>query len=256
MEGVFKWIIVGSVIIGTIIALIIIWLALSGTVKYEMQTYTAVNDNTALDIEIEAGALRTEYYYGDKIQVEYPVSKSFRSNIYEKDGTFHFKNDFRAFFILFVNPKIPDIVIKLPHGAYYDINLGMSAGKVNLAGGRFGKAELQMSAGTLKGEGMDCSSLKLKISAGAAALGRVNCHSLDMHMSAGSASIDRVTCTDTKLRVSAGSVKLGYTGLSEEYRIIKHVSVGSCNVAAQNGITDKTIDINVSAGSVKLDFGV
>lgn len=256
MDGVFKWIIVGSVIIGTVIALVIIWLTLGGNVKFEMQTYTAQNENTALEIETEACALRTEYYDGDKIYIEYPVSKNFRATVYEKEGTFHFKNDSRAFFLLFVKPKFPDIVIKFPHGASYDIGLKMSAGTVNLAGGRFGRAELHMSAGTLKCDGMDCFSLKLKASAGTASLGTVSCNSLDINMSAGSAKIQKLDCADTKIKVSAGSVKLGYTGVREEYRVFKNVSVGSCNVSSQNGTTDKTIDINASAGSVNLDFGV
>lgn len=256
MEGVIKWIVVGSFIIGTVIAIPIIWLALVGNVKYEIQTYTAVNENTALDIKIEAGALRTEYYAGDKMHIEYPVAKCYTAEIYERDGTFHFKNDFRAFFFLFVKPKVPDIVLKLPYGACYDLSLKISAGAVNLAEGKFQSADLHMSAGSLKSAGLNCSSLKLRISAGSAAFGAVCCDTLTMNMSAGSAKVERLTCTDTKVKVSAGSAKLGLTGRCEEYSISKSVSAGSCNASAQRGTTDKTIDVSLSAGSVKLDFGV
>ena len=237
MESVIKAVLICSCVIGTVIAVAVIWNALVGNVKCEMRTYTASNENGALDIKIEAGTLRTEYYDGNKIQVEYPVAKCYTAEIYERDGVFHFKNDFRAFFFLFVKPKVPDIVLRLPYGSRYDLRLNLSAGAVNLADGKFQNADVNMSAGSFK-----CSG--------------ICCHSLKLNVSAGSANMQNLTCTGTKIKVSAGSAKLGFTGRREEYSISKSVSAGSCDASAQNGTTDKTIDVNVSAGAVKLNFAV
>lgn len=263
MKGVIKTVIAGAVIIGIGVALLVIALSQNGwsidpNVEFTTETYTAENENTALDIHIDAGTLRTEYYDGDAIYVEYPAAENLTTKVYEKDGTFHFENDFRWNFFMFGfgTLKIPDTVIKLPKGIEYDIDLGIAAGTVNLADGKFGKVELDMSAGTIKCEDMDCSSLKLHISAGTVSLGAVDCGSLDMHMSAGTAKIESLNCGNTKLKVSAGTAKLGYTGSREEYRISTSVSAGSCNVSSQSGTTDKAIDINLSAGTVKVEFAV
>ena len=160
MKGVIKCVIAGAIIIGIGVALLVVGRSINGwsfqtNVEFEMQSYTAESENTALDIEIEAGVLRTEYYDGDNIYVEYPFAQNFKTTVYEKHGTFHFENDFRTFFFVFGTPKIPETVVKLPQGIAYDIELHMSAGTVKLAGGEFGKIDLHMSAGTLKCESMD-----------------------------------------------------------------------------------------------------
>lgn len=260
MKGMVKCIIAGAVIAVIGVIFLIVGLSQSGwafapDIDFTTQTFTAEHDNTAIDIDIDAGTLKAEYYDGDKIYVEYPVAKNFRTNVYEKNGTLYFKTDYTLVFY-WGTPKIPDTVIKLPKDVVFDVKLDIGAGTVNLADGKFGKVDLDMSAGTLKCGGIDCSSLKLKISAGTLSADAVSCRSLDMHMSAGTAKIDKLTCADTKAKVSAGTVKIGYTGDRSEYRIFTDVSAGSCNVSSQDGTTDKTIDIDVSAGTVKLDFGV
>ncbi|MDE6441933.1 MAG: DUF4097 domain-containing protein [Clostridia bacterium] len=261
MKGLVKCIIAGVVIIVIGVVLLIVGLSQSGwsfepDVEFTTETYTAEHDNTAIDIEIDAGVLKTQFYDGDKIYVEYPVAKNFRTNVYEKNGTLFFETGYRKFFYVWGTPKFPETVIKLPRNVVFDVELDINAGTVHLEEGKFGKVELEMSAGTLNCGGIDCSSLKLHISAGSMSVGTVSCNALDLHMSAGSAKIEKINCADSKIKVSAGSIKLGYTGDRNEYRILTDISAGSCNVSSQEGTTNKKIDIDVSAGSVKLEFGV
>lgn len=260
MKGFVKCIIAGVVIIFIGAALFITGFALNGwnfknDVNFTMQSYTAEYDDTAIDIKIDAGSLRTEFYDGDKIYVEYPVAKRYNTTVTESGGTLYLKSEYR-FFFNFGNVNIPDTVVKLPQGSVFEVRTEMNAGSVTLADGKYGRVELEMNAGTFKTDALECPSLEIDIDAGTVSAGTVICDTLLLDMSAGTAKIADFTCGKTDIKASAGTIKLGFTGGMEEYGISTDVSAGSCNVSPQRGTTDKTIDIDISAGTVKLEFGV
>ena len=100
-----------------------------------------------------------------------------------------------------------------------------------------------------------CPTAKCHVSAGSVKLEGLTCSSTDCHVSAGSVKLSNVNCPVIDLDVSAGSIKLGVLGNKEEYNILVDKSAGSCNVSSQQGTdADKKIDIDVSAGSIEVNF--
>ena len=257
MKGVIKAVIAGSIIIGIGIAVLLITLAVNGwTFKppvFDMHTFTAEEEIAALDINIGAGSVKTEYYDGDKITIDYPVSSATKTDINVNNGTLKFSTKTKRL-ISFGKWNIPETTIKVPEGLILDLKLDMDAGTVNIAYGNYNNLELDVDAGTVHVNGGTCKKVKLDIDAGSIKLNDVNCEKLDCELSAGSLKMENLTCPDAKIDVSAGSASIKFTGSQAEYTIIRKVSAGSCNVGAQTGSTDKKIVLDVSAGSVKIDF--
>ncbi len=260
MSGTVKCIIAGVIlaIIGT--AVLLTGFALNdwrfpASQEVTIQTYYAQQDNNALAIQISSGTVKTEYYDGEKINIEFPSSKNYRTEITETNGTLHLSTEQRGF-LWFGGFRIPPTVIKLPKSTQFEVNIEMSAGTINLGDGSYGRVALETDAGTINVGTIKCTDLSLDIDAGTVNTDGADCGRLLIDMSAGTANLDRVTCSYAKMKVSAGTVKAGFTGNREEYGIFKNISAGSCNVDSQSGTTDKVIDINISAGTVKLHFGV
>lgn len=240
VKSMVKGIIAGVIIIIIGAAIMITGLALSGWKieggNFEMQTFTAESDNSALNIDIGAGTLVTEFYDGDKVVIEYPVAKNYVTEVGERDGGVYYNAKFK-WYVFLGNYDIPNTVVKLPNGVDFKIDIDIDAGTVRLADGRYSEVSVDINAGTFKANAIECSSLKCD-------------------MSAGTVKIDAVTCNTTAIEVSAGTANLGFTGDKSEYGITAKVSAGSCNVDGQTGSTDKTINVKVSAGTVKLSFNV
>ena len=84
MSGTVKCIIAGVIlaIIGT--AVLLTGFALNdwrfpASQEVTIQTYYAQQDNNALAIQISSGTVKTEYYDGEKINIEFPSSKNYRN---------------------------------------------------------------------------------------------------------------------------------------------------------------------------------
>ncbi len=90
MKSVIKALIAGAVIAAIGVIILIAGLSVNGwkfeNIKYTMQTFTAENENTALDIRLNTGSLRTEFYDGDRIVIEYPTAKRFETLVAEDEG--------------------------------------------------------------------------------------------------------------------------------------------------------------------------
>ena len=99
MKGIVKGIVIGLIIIIIGAAILITGLALSGwkieRSDFETRTFTAEGENTALNIEIGAGSVTTEFYDGDKVIIEYPVAKHFVSEAKERDGRVYYSSKFK-----------------------------------------------------------------------------------------------------------------------------------------------------------------
>lgn len=238
MKGIIKCVIAGAVIIGIGLAIVLGALAFNGwSVKkptFTTQSYTAENDNTSINISIDAGSFKTEFYDGDKIAIEYPVSSVYKTEISENDGVFRYESDLKKTWFM-GNLNIPDTVIKLPENVCFNLDIEVNAGTVNIASGGYGKVVIEVNAGTLKADGIKCEKFS----------GDVN---------AGTMKVTKLDCADIKADVSAGSVNIDIDGAKADYNIKADVSAGSCNVSNQTVENGKSLVVDCSAGSIKVSF--
>ena len=257
MKAIVKGLIIGGIIIAVGVVILIATLAVNGwSVKdqnFEMQTYTAQYDAPSIEIDFGPGSVKTEFYDGDKIIIEYPSSKRYKSEITDTETVLKYETKAR-WFINFGSVDIPDTVIKIPAGSVLNVEFDIGAGSAYLADGVYGKVDIDIGAGSFNAVNIECADLNCNISAGAVKINAVTCNTADIDISAGSFKIDKITCGRTVIDVSAGSANIGFTGARSEYGIRTDVSAGSCNVIPQTGTTDKSIDVDVSAGSVNLSF--
>ena len=261
MKVIWKAFLIGInlIIIGAIIIIAVLaandW---KFTEDYEMKTYVAQNENTQIILDYGAGALRTEFYNGDKIEITYPETKSYKSSVEETDGKFIFRSQPKWYVSLFHWPNLrntPETVVKLPAGTVFNVDIKLGAGTVTLAGGTYGTIKTEVSAGKLNAGGINCNTLELDVSAGSVNLSGINCSLLDCDVSAGKLAITALVCPVIDCDVSAGTISLAVTGVKSDYTIKTDIGAGSCNVSDQTGATDKRLNVDCAAGSVNVTFG-
>ncbi|MDE5789392.1 MAG: DUF4097 domain-containing protein [Clostridia bacterium] len=248
----------GIVIFAIGLTLFITGLALNGwkfKVEYEMQTFTAAEENSTLDLKISAGSIAVEFYDGENIEVNYPDSVNYGYEVKEKAGTLKVKPVNRLHFNWFGWNDIPTVTVKVPSGKIMNLKLDLSAGAATVASGEYGNVRISMSAGSTTAGDLKCGELITHLSAGKIAVGGAECSSLDVRLSAGVANISDVVCNDIDIDLSAGSAKLSVIGNKSEYTVSVDKSAGSCNLVNQSGtVAGKKIDVDLSAGSVEVTF--
>lgn len=259
MKGFVKVIIAGCVILGIGVAVLVIALGLNGwsfAPEFEEKSFTAEKVNTAIDIDIDAGSLKTEFYDGDKIEITYPVANGYTSTITETaEGTLKMVVNKHHWFTFTWGVTIPDTVIKLPKGTAYKVTARLNAGSVYLADGEYSEVTTHINAGTFKADTLVCQSFNLTVNAGFADLGNMTCPKLVCKVNAGRAEIDKLTCPDSEIKVSAGAAVLGLSGNKGDYDAVVNVSAGSCTgLETQSVEGGKKIKISVSAGSANITF--
>lgn len=248
MKTYLKVVIAGIVIIFIGLAILITALALNGwkfkpATKFETKTYTADGVYANISVKMDAGAVSTQFYDGEKIQIDYATAEGYETEITaDGDKLSIICPKIKSWFTFSCGVNnIPETVIKLPRGTAYNINANVNAGTLKLADGIYGNLAFDMDAGTLKAGAVECAVL--------------NCD-----MDAGTVKIEKLTCTTTIIKLDAGTAKLNFTGARSEYSVTAKVNAGTCKIDGQNatdqtGTTAKTINVNVSAGTVKLNFG-
>ena len=238
-----KWLIAGGVILSILISIVLCVAIASGTLavngffakpEFEMQTFTAGDKNNALDISIGAGQVKTEFYDGDRIVIDYPASPVFKTEISEKNGVLTYKAEPRRVWF-WGSWDIPETTIKLPKDEIYNLDFEIDAGTVNIASGVYGIVNIEINAGTLTMEKLTCDILTCEINAG-------------------ECKIKELACPNIKAEVNAGSLSIDIDDYMEEYDIKTNVSVGSCNISDQTVEGGKKLRIECSAGAVKVTF--
>ena len=260
MKAIIKAIIAGSVIIGIGLILFMIGLALNGwkfMPEFDVAQYTAEGEITALKIENAVGSVKTEFYDGDKVIVDYPVSERYTMTIEEHEGTLTVNglNKKHWYNFTFLPSTLPETVVKIPKSTVLQLETTVDAGKVELAAGQYSQVSVTVNAGSLNVLGMNCTQFKCDVNAGSVSVKSLESAAFDCRVKAGSFSADRVNCPVIRVNVSAGSAGMRVQGKQEEYTISVDKSAGSCNVTNHTG-TDpqKKMDIDVSAGSVNVSF--
>lgn len=260
MKAIIKAIIAGSVIIGVGLILFIVALALNGwkfVPEFDMAQFTAQGEIKELKIDNSVGNVKTEFYDGDRVIVDYPVSSRYSMTVEEKDGVLSVDglNKRHWYHFSFLPSSLPETVVNIPRNTVLKLAVTVNAGKVELAAGEYAEAAVTVNAGSLNVLGAACSDFKCEVNAGSASVKTLECASLDCKIKAGSFDAERISCPSVRVDVSAGSADLSVSGAREEYTILVDKSAGSCNVASQTGTDpDKKIDIDISAGSVSVTF--
>ncbi len=248
----------GVLIIGLIVLLI--GLALndwSFSVDYEMKTFNSEQETTTLDLSLAAGEMDVVYYEGEHIEVSYPTSYKYGYEVSERNGTLTVepKKHVGIWFGFGWN-KIPAVTVKIPQGKVMDLKLDLSAGVAKVQAGEYGNVRVHLSAGWIDIAGtVVCNKFNASLSAGKLDVDRVECTDFDLHLSAGVALLDCVKCDDISVKLSAGTASVTVLGNKADYSISVDKSAGSCNVYNQTGmVAGKTIDVDLSAGSVSVEF--
>ncbi len=258
MKDFVKVIIAGCVILGIGVVVLLIALGLNGwkfTPEFEEKHFTAANVNTALEVDLDAGSIKTEFYDGDKIEITYHVANGYDTEIAESNGTLKITGNKHHWFTFTWGVDIPETVIKLPKGVAYKAEIDLNAGTVYLADGEYSEITTHINAGTFKVNALTCQNFNLTVNAGVADVGAITCPRLICEVNAGKAKIDKITCPDSQIEVSAGSAVLGFAGAKSEYDAVVDVSAGSCSgLETQSVAGGKKIKIDVSAGSAEVSF--
>ncbi len=260
MRAIIKAIIAGSVIIGVGLIVFMIALALNGwkfAPDFEMAQYTPEGEIKELKIDNSVGNVKTEFYDGDKVIVDYPKSDRYTMTVEEKDGvlTVNGLNKKHWYYFSILPSTLPVTTVKIPKDTVLKLSVTVNAGQVELAEGEYLEANVTINAGSVSVLGMTCSDFKCEVNAGSVSVKSLESASLDCKVKAGSFGAERIACPQVSVNVSAGSADMKIAGVKEEYNITIEKSAGSSNVASQTG-TDaaKRIGVSVSAGSVTIDF--
>lgn len=261
MKGFVKVIIAGAVIIGLGIAILLIALGLndwSFTPKFEMQSFTAEQENTSLSVKLDAGRLKIIYREdgGDKIQITYPEAKSYKTTVTEKDGKLSLVGNIHHWYTFTWGITFPETVIMLPKNTIANVEITLNAGTVDLAGGEYQSVKIKVNAGTCHvGEISGCNTLDLTVNAGTLNVDGAQSNNVRSEVNAGAANIKKIDSAQTEVTLSAGSATLAFTGAKTEYNATVNVSLGTCSgLATQTGSGGKNISISVSAGSATVSF--
>lgn len=260
MKTIIRTVIAGGVIAAIGVIILLIGLSINGwrleNVKFTMQTFTAENENTAITIKLDTGSLKTEFYDGDRIIIEYPTAKRYSASLTESDGKVTFHGAHRSGWVQFGTVNVPETTVRLPKDVVFDVVMELNAGSANLCNGQFGDVALKLDAGAISCGDIVCKTLTCKMNAGALKIASAECEKFECKMNAGVMSTEKLTCPSTSLKLNAGAAKLGFTGTQEEYSILTDINAGSCNVVSQKGTSEKTISLKQNAGSTKLTFAV
>lgn len=271
MKGFVKVIIAGAVILGIGIAILIIALAVNGwkyapDIEFETKEFTSTEENTALDVSLNAGKLKIEYRDDDseEIYISYPTAEQYKTTIAEKDGKLSIENEVNLYGNRFsgcgVNwgvwwVDIPETVVSIPKDKITEISVTLNAGTVEVPDGEFKKVNIKVNAGTCNvGNVTGFELLDIDLNAGTVNVTSASGNELKCHLSAGSANIKKADCNKTEVKVSAGSANISLLGAKSDYTATVDVSAGSCNgISSQSG-GDKNIKVKVSAGSCNVSF--
>lgn len=262
MKGWVKGIIAGSVIAVIGIAVLIVGLALNnwkyayGMPDFENKTFDATSINGNVSVEMNAGRVKTEFYDGELIQIDYPFADNYVPNIIEENGKLTYTGPSLKWYMHFGwnNARVPFTTIRLPKNGIYNLEIEVNAGTVEIAQGEYGNIAVEVNAGAFSVAEITCNKFNCEVHAGAVNIESLTCNLAYCEVSAGACNLKKLNCPDITAEVSAGGLTMTIDGVKTDYNITASKSAGSCNVASQNGTTDKKLKIDVSAGSATINF--
>lgn len=268
MKGWVKGLIAGIIIAVIGIAVLLVGLAInnwkfaSAMPEFKTLTYSEEKENSSVKVEVNAGRVKTEFYDGDKIQIDFPVAEKYNPEISEENGTLIYKSPTVKWYNYWgwSHSKVPYTVIRLPKdhifnkADIYNIEIEVNAGTVEITQGKYDNVKIEVNAGAVTTGAITCNKFDCEINAGAMNVESLICNVSKFEVNAGAGNFKKVSCGDITADVSAGALKMKLDGVRAEYNITAIKSAGSCNVVNQNGTTDKKLKVGVSAGSADITF--
>jgi len=240
MKGIVRSIIIGSVIIVIGVAILLIGLACNGwkfktKLNFEMKEYVCSEEITALNIDTDISSVKTVFYEGEDIIIEYPVAKNFKTSIGVSDGELKISGPRTPWYAFALTFETPETVIKLPEGFDKTLKINVDTGSVYLAEGSYSSLDIRIDVGNFKCEKLVCPSLVCRVD-----VGKVNINSLD--------------CKQTKITVDVGDINITAVGAEQDYSIRTQVDVGESNISTQQRPADRSLDLTVDVGKINLSF--
>lgn len=261
MKTVFKCLIIGIVLAAIGAGIIIITLAANDwkfRTEYEMKTAEYEYGGSEILIEVDANGVKCEFYDGDKIEIAYPESKGFKTQISENDGKFVFRSKtkwYYSFFNWHAFWHMPETVVKLPKGRVYDLKIKSGAGNAYIADGEYKNVNIDIDAGSFKCGTISCDRLECNLDAGKVEINAVKANYIKCDVDAGGAYLSGVVCPEIFVDVDAGSANLKIDAEKSLYNISAKVDAGKCNVSNQTGSdANYKLNVDVDAGSVNVTF--
>lgn len=225
-------------------------------VKYTDEIFKSENTVERIELDVAAGSANVEFYDGDCVEITYQSHPKNGFTASQEGGTVKLGHARRGWFNWsWSSRKGPTATVKIPYTLAVDLDIDISAGKVTVQSGEFKGLDIDVSAGSLTMGETVCTNTVCHVSAGSVKFGGLTCNTTDCDVSAGSVEFSNVVCPVIDLDVSAGAIKFGVSGDKSEYTISVDKSAGGCNVSSQQGTdASKKIDIDISAGSVEVNF--
>ncbi len=263
MKGIGKAIGAGVTIVIIGVIVLVVALGLNGwkfdsLTNYEMKHYESTQETSTIKLEFAVGTIKTEFYDGDKITIDYPENEHLTTTVTEQNGTLTaLSNKSNRWWMNFgfLTKKIPTTVISIPKNLKVNIDFEINAGTVNIADGEYLSVKMELNAGTVKMGNTVCDNLQCRVNAGTLKVENVACSKIKCDLDAGTVVLSDVICNDIDVDVSAGTANITVNGDKSEYNISASVSAGSCNVKSQQGTdANKHIRVDVSAGTVSVNF--
>lgn len=265
------------IIIGAII--MVVALGLNGWKiddEYEMKEYNGENAVTAIKLNFAIGKIKTQFYDGERVKVEYPENKFLTTACSEQNGELTIKttSKFRWFNFGSWFRAIPEAVISVPQGTVVSLDFTVNAGTVDIAEGTYTDVTININAGTVNLNDAVCAKFTAKLNAGTLNTGKLTAATADCKVNAGLIKVNDATCAqftgnvnagkiavsklksdDILLDVDAGSIEITVDGIKDDYTVTAKVDAGSCNLSSQKGADPlKHINVDVDAGSASVSF--
>lgn len=231
-----------------------------------------------LDFNCSLCSINVEFYDGDSVKIDYPSLSPTVCEVTQSGGKITVRNNkkvkWKSFKALFGDEKMEyGISVKLPKDLTPDCRINLSAGKMTLGEGSYGKIEAQTDGGAFTARGITCGDIICATDAGALELKDITCHRLraevnagrltaedlcgsvaDIALNAGSADVKRADARRVNVKVSAGSAKLELCGGQSNYDVEVTKTLAKCDLKATDGGRERLLKADVSLGALTVNF--
>ncbi len=282
MSKLGKSILFGVIVIVIGVVILITALAISGwklDSDFEMKVYDCSTEISSFNLDFDMGYLKTQFYDGEKIKIEYPENRSLKTTFTEtEDGTLKMvtKKHFKLFQFNMWFDKVPTTVVSVPRDSVLNLDLKINTGKVEVASGDYGNITIDLNAGEINFEDISCKdnicninagkvnfktlnslSNTFKLNAGSVKITDFVGNDVDTTLNAGNFDITNASCKTWKMKVNAGDIYFGNLTCQD---VLFNVNAGNIKVNTWIGdILKLDVDagtINVVVGGAKSDYSI
>lgn len=227
----------------------------------------------ALEISGALGNSFVTFYDEPQIKVIYPTDSFLGYKVVQQGGKVIITHKSVPKFGNIKNKIISDMKIFIPRDLTPDCKIELTAGKLSLGAGDYGKISAQIEAGVFDAENINCSDAGFLTDAGKIKLSGIVCHRLkaevnagkltaknicgstaEFRVSAGAADVYGIDCKRTEIGVSAGNGTFTMCGREDDYDALVNKMLGTCNLEARSAGCDRSIKVDVSLGNCAVKF--